>query len=150
MKKLFFLVISLSSVAFSQDALDSECRVQAKEAAVTTYQSCVKEARSIKIDEIRKEYQEKLTELKSHYDSELKKLAPSKTAEVNSEEPQATVQLKKKTKKSKKIANQLPVKKSVTTTLPVQNVMPQETVNTDKEISTSINSNEERSYETEL
>ena len=76
--KLFFLVLSLSTVAFSQDALDSECRVQAKEAAVTTYQSCVKEARSVKIDEIRKEYQEKLTELKSHYDSELKKLAPSK------------------------------------------------------------------------
>lgn len=159
MKKFLFILLSMKALAFAQETYDSECRVQAKEAAINTYQSCVKEARTQKIDEIRKEYQEKLTELKSYYDGELKKLSSTKasndnlTEENSATSAQPTIQLKKKTKKTKKQGNaqaitQLPTKKSTTTTLPVQNVAPVEVDN--KEISTSSTTSDEKTFETEL
>ena len=147
MVKMFMFSICLSFLAGAQDNLDSECRVQAKEAAINTYQSCVKEVRSQKIDEIRKEYQEKLTELKSHYDKELKKIVPSKNSEEGSESAPMAIQLKKGTKKDKKLTKQtiksLPAKKSKTETaaLPVQNISAEEIVVQDKELSSSLNSN---------
>ncbi|MCK6597318.1 MAG: hypothetical protein L6Q37_03065 [Bdellovibrionaceae bacterium] len=137
MTALFF---ELSPTQAQDIAFDAECRVQAKEAALNTYQSCVKETRTNKIDEIRKEYQEKLTELKSHYEGELKKLAPTKNNDAKQSDSLSTpedatitqpvIQLKKKTKKvSKKSAttSQLPSKKTISQTLPVQNNSVQET-----------------------
>ena len=124
--RLIILSLSLMSTFASaeSDSYDSQCRYQAKEAAISTYQTCVKEARSAKIDEIRKEYQEKLSELKSHYDSELKKMTPSKSSDMGTDEAQPQIQLKKKGKKiaNKKLVTQLPSKKNSTLTLPVQNV----------------------------
>lgn len=148
MVKMFIFSICLSFLAGAQDNLDSECRVQAKEAAINTYQSCVKEVRSQKIDEIRKEYQEKLTELKSHYDKELKKIVPSKSSEEGSEPAPMAIQLKKGTKKDKKLAKQtikpLPTKKSksATAALPVQNINSEEMAVQDKDLSSAVNSSE--------
>lgn len=175
MKKVFVVLLALSSFGYAQENIDSQCRVQAKEAAITTYQSCVKEARTVKIDEIRKEYQEKLTELKSYYDGELKKLSSSKsntstdnlTDDNSAAAAQPTIQLKKKSsgknsasKGSKQLSKsaaavpaqsmtKLPAKKSISQTLPVQNVAPAETES--KDISTNVQeSTEERTFETEL
>lgn len=155
--KLLFmagLFFQLHSANAQDVAFDAECRVQAKEAALNTYQSCVKETRTNKIDEIRKEYQEKLTELKSHYEGELKKLAPTKTSETKASDTisspedttmtQPVIQLKKKTKKvSKKssVNSQLPTKKTISQTLPVQNAPAQETAVANPESSTSIKQN---------
>lgn len=148
MVKIFMFSICLSFLVKAQDNLDSECRVQAKEAAINTYQSCVKEVRTQKIDEIRKEYQEKLTELKSHYDKELKKIIPSKNSEEGSELAPMAIQLKKGTKKDKKLTKQtikpLPTKKSksATAALPVQNINSEEMVIQDKDLSATENSTE--------
>ncbi len=170
MKKVFVVLLAVESFGFTQENIDSQCRVQAKEAAITTYQSCVKEARTVKIDEIRKEYQEKLTELKSYYDGELKKLSSSKNNADNlvdeaATSTQPTIQLKKKASgskntapkgasqkqqaKSAQVATKLPAKKAISQTLPVQNVAPAETEA--KDISTNIqDSSEEKTFETEL
>lgn len=86
----FLLVLLAAKMTFaSAESIDSECRIQAKETAITAYQSCVKESRTQKIDEIRKEYQSKLQELKSYYDGEMKKMsltqkAKGTTAKTNS------------------------------------------------------------------
>ncbi|MBL7543557.1 MAG: hypothetical protein JNL11_07050 [Bdellovibrionaceae bacterium] len=121
-----FLIISLvSTIAFaSTEAIDSECRIQAKEKAITTYQSCVKEARSQKIDEIRKDYQTKLQELKSYYDTEMKKMSSSaKPLERTDESPVAEITLKKKGKAAKNSG--LPAKKTQGKSLPVRNIEPE-------------------------
>ena len=120
--------------------MELTCRSQAKDIAVQTYQSCITTARKQRVDEIRKEYQEKLTELKSHYDSELKKLAPnsSTTSNPNSSATsnstalpaKNTTKVSAKSKKSRGhnressgIAQTLPQKKFQNVqTLPVQSV----------------------------
>jgi septal ring factor EnvC (AmiA/AmiB activator) len=171
MKKVFVVLLAVGSFGYAQENIDSQCRVQAKEAAITTYQSCVKEARTVKIDEIRKEYQEKLTELKSYYDGELKKLSSSKNnadnlADEAATSAQPTIQLKKKASGSKntapkgasqkqqaksgQVSTKLPAKKAISQTLPVQNVAPAAETEA-KDISTNIqDSNEEKTFETEL
>lgn len=160
LKHLIFF-ITFATISYSQETYDSECRIQAKEAAINTYQSCVKEARTQKIDEIRKEYQGKLAELKSYYDNELKKISPSKVSgdiQPNiSEETSPTINLKKKQKAGKKAGSQtattnkhLPPKKNSAVTLPVQQNSIQEPVNMDKEVTTFTTTPEAPIYETEL
>lgn len=73
------LLTSVFSVtAFAQQEAeaspDNQCRIQAKEIALQTYQNCVTEYRSAKIDQIRREYQEKLAELKNQYETQLLEL----------------------------------------------------------------------------
>ena len=86
----------------------------------TTYQSCVKESRTQKIEEIRKEYQAKLQELKSHYDTELKKMSSAPKAMEDKSIPEIT--LKKKGKSSSVKSNGLPAKKVQSKSLPVRNI----------------------------
>jgi hypothetical protein len=70
----------LFSTSFAQQmsappaAVDNQCRVQAKEIAIQTYQTCVSETRAAKVEQIRKEYQEKIIELKKQYESEIQEL----------------------------------------------------------------------------
>lgn len=120
----FLLLLFVVNVSFgSIESIDSECRIQAKETAINTYQSCVKESRSQKIEEIRKEYQSKLQDLKSYYDSEMKKLSPSsqKVETDKSADRPIEVSLKKKSKGAAK-ANSLPAKKTIGKSLPVRNM----------------------------
>lgn len=170
MKKVLVILLAINGLGYSEENIDSQCRVQAKEAAITTYQSCVKEARTVKIDEIRKEYQEKLSELKNYYDGELKKLSTTKSSADNLADEatataQPTIQIKKKSSsgknvtpkttglkqnsKSSSIVTKLPTKKTNSQTLPVQNLAPSDPET--KDISTNTqDSNEEKTFETEL
>lgn len=123
MVRLLLALSLASSIGFaSADAIDSECRIQAKETAITTYQSCVKESRTQKIEEIRKEYQSKLQELKSYYDTELKKMSTAPKAMDEKAVPE--VILKKKGKTSSTRSNGLPAKKVQGKSLPVRNMEP--------------------------
>lgn len=120
-KIIFTLCFGFSALSIASiEQIDSECKIQAKELAVQSYQSCVKENRNVKIEQIRKEYQEKLTELKSYYDSELKKLSPQSMT-------QAPVASKKKSNlKTKKYeGNGLPPKIISTKTLPANKDQPE-------------------------
>lgn len=118
----FLLVLLAANISFASiESIDSECRVQAKETAITTYQSCVKESRTQKIEEIRKEYQSKLQELKSFYDGEMKKMSLTQKTALDEKSAEATIMLKKKGKGSAK-SNGLPAKKTAGKSLPVRNI----------------------------
>ncbi len=126
----FLLVLLATKMTFaSTESIDSECRIQAKETAITAYQSCVKESRAQKIDEIRKEYQSKLQELKSYYDGEMKKMSLTQKTQLDDTKPdEATVVVKKKGKGSKMSATKssgLPAKKTSSKSLPVRNMEPE-------------------------
>jgi Skp family chaperone for outer membrane proteins len=121
---LFVLLVAKFSFA-SMESIDSECRIQAKESAITTYQSCVKESRTQKIEEIRKEYQSKLQDLKSYYDGEMKKMSSSQKQEPDRSEQPVSVTLKKKGKGTSAKANGLPAKKSSGKSLPIRNIEPE-------------------------
>ncbi len=72
------IFLSLSSfilTAKAQSSFELTCRNQAKEIASETYKNCVTTQRQGQVEEIRKEYQQKLSDLKSHYDGELKKVS---------------------------------------------------------------------------
>lgn len=126
MKSTIILILLLSKVSLAtMDSIDSECRIQAKETAITTYQSCVKDSRTQKIDDIRKEYQSKLQELKSYYDGELKKMSLTpKTTGDDKTSSQPEITLKKKGKSSTK-SSSLPAKKTAGKSLPVRSVEPE-------------------------
>lgn len=64
-----------SLTAFAQSSYELTCRNKAKEIAAETYKNCVTEQRQSQIEQIRKDYKEKMAELKNHYDSELKKIS---------------------------------------------------------------------------
>ena len=93
MKKaiLFVFVISFGRLAFTQEAsYELTCRAKAKEIAAETYKNCVTENKSAQLDQIKKEYQQKLKALKDDYEKELQRLnnkaatskAPVKTAKL--------------------------------------------------------------------
>ena len=127
----FLLVLFAAQVSFgSAESIDSECRIQAKETAITTYQSCVKESRTQKIEEIRKEYQSKLQELKSYYDGEMKKMSTTQKAQLDEKRSEPTIVVKKKGKGSAKAnagSTGLPAKKMSGKSLPVRNTAPEAT-----------------------
>ncbi len=70
----FFAMIFFTANAFPQTSYELTCRAKAKEIAATSYSSCVTEARSAHVEEIRSNYQKELSALKSKYDKELKKM----------------------------------------------------------------------------
>lgn len=128
----FLLVLFAAKMTFASiESIDSECRIQAKETAITAYQSCIKESRAQKIDEIRKEYQSKLQELKSYYDGEMKKMSLTQKAQLEEAKPEeATIVVKKKGKGAKTSTAKstgLPAKKTSGKSLPVRNVEPEMT-----------------------
>ena len=127
----FLIVLLAAHVSFaSTESIDSECRIQAKETAITTYQSCVKESRTQKIEEIRKEYQSKLQELKSYYDGEMKKMSTTQKTGLDEKQSEPTILVKKKGKGSAKTnagSNGLPTKKTSGKSLPVRNTAPETT-----------------------
>ena len=71
----FAFTFAFSNISTAQASLELSCRVKAKELAAETYKGCMTEGRQSQIEQIRKDYKEKLTDLKNHYDKELKKLS---------------------------------------------------------------------------
>lgn len=78
----FFLVLTINIFAglsaFAQSSYELMCRNKAKEIAAETYKNCVTEQRQSQIEQIRKDYKEKMADLKNHYDRELKKISSGK------------------------------------------------------------------------
>lgn len=77
--KRLFLAVTINLFAgltvFAQSSYELTCRNNAKEIAAETYKNCVTEHRQSQIEQIRKDYKEKMTNLKKHYDNELKKIS---------------------------------------------------------------------------
>ena len=73
---MIFIVFNLSQWVHAQNSSSAEfqCRSKAKEIAADTYKTCMTDVRQTQLEQIRKDYKEKLAELKSHYDKELKKM----------------------------------------------------------------------------
>jgi len=94
----FFSIISSSATqslekASEDSSFELACRHQAKEIATETYKNCVTENRQSQVEDIRKEYQQKLSDLKSHYDGELKKISSGQNR--RSEKKMASSEVKK-------------------------------------------------------
>lgn len=71
-----FAMKSKANIAQVKDSdFELSCRAQAKEIATKTYQTCMTENRSARLEEIRKEYQNQVKELKAKYELEINKLA---------------------------------------------------------------------------
>ncbi len=78
-------VMTVSSLALAQGQstppeYEVICRMKAKEIAADTYRGCITNARSQQIDQLKKDYQEKLRAMKQDYESELKRLGNGRTA----------------------------------------------------------------------
>lgn len=80
---LLIAVAFYSVQSYAQNSFELMCRNKAKEVAAETYKDCVTENRQSQVEQIRKEYQEKLGQLKNHYDGELKKVSGGKAARKN-------------------------------------------------------------------
>lgn len=111
------LILVFKVKAFGQTSYELQCKAQAKEIALQTYQTCVTENRQQQIDTLRKEYQQKLMELKEHYNQELKKAAgketsvkPNEARPLDTEETTIKMKPAKKTSAAKMGKAEKPVK----------------------------------------
>lgn len=80
------LVVMLSMVAFTQTpevGYELTCRAKAKEVAAETYKNCVSENRTAQLEQVRKDYQQKLKLLKEDYEKEIQKLSTKKPESTN-------------------------------------------------------------------
>lgn len=59
------------------------CRSKAKEIAAETYRGCVVDARTTQIDQLRKDYQDRLRSMKQDYERQLKQLGSGKSAKAS-------------------------------------------------------------------
>ncbi|OFZ29669.1 MAG: hypothetical protein A2622_10615 [Bdellovibrionales bacterium RIFCSPHIGHO2_01_FULL_40_29] len=127
----FIASLLVAHTSSAQQSLELSCRVKAKEIAAETYKGCITEGRQTQIEQIRKDYKEKLSDLKNHYDKQLKELAPS----VNTKS-KANAEVKKaetKTKTRVSGARSLPQKKTTATVIDFT------TPTTDSQINTTEN-----------
>jgi hypothetical protein len=97
---IFVFSLLLSKTGFAQASYEVMCRNKAKEIAADTYKGCMTEQRQSQIEQIRKDYKEKLSNLKNHYDKKLKELSGSQAkatrpAAVVAESNQPEITLKK-------------------------------------------------------
>lgn len=126
LNNIIFMSLTLSAVtAHAQSSTELSCRAQAKEVAAQTYSTCLSEARSAQIDQIRKDYQQQLADLKSKYDQELKKIANKESGDktpLREAKKESKVKAKKTAKKgsapraTKGVAKTLPTRSEVTST----------------------------------
>ncbi len=91
---IFLFSFLLFKTASAQGSFEMSCRTKAKELAAETYKGCMTDARQTQIEQIRKDYKEKVSELKSHYDKELKKL--SSNQETSTEQPSVKAKIENK------------------------------------------------------
>ncbi|MFN7728324.1 MAG: hypothetical protein ACK5P7_04135 [Bdellovibrio sp.] len=99
-------LLTVSSIALAQSGppeYELLCRIKAKELAVDMYRGCITTSRTQQIDQLKKEYQDKLRAMKSDYESQIKKLTGTK----------ASSQLPSKKKLSSKVAKLKPEPKAI-------------------------------------
>ena len=110
---VFLSLSSLSLFTHAESSFEVMCRNQAKEIAAETYKNCVTENRQTQVDQIRKEYQQKISDLKSHYDGELKKVSSGQTRSGNTQQTVSAAIKKDKSGVMKRAsgARELPEKK---------------------------------------
>lgn len=93
---IIFLTLSANSQNLPK-VMENQCRNEAKEIALKSYESCISVKKTEQIDHLRKEYQAKLLEIKNEYDQKIKDLATTKKvnppATLHQTEP--TIKLKK-------------------------------------------------------
>lgn len=105
---IFLFSFLLCNAASAQGSFEMSCRTKAKELAAETYKGCMTDARQTQIEQIRKDYKEKLSELKSHYDKELKKLSTNQEAGIGAGNGAEQLSLKAKAEtKKNEIKNDL-------------------------------------------
>lgn len=108
----FLLLTSFSLGAnAATEEFDVMCRIKAKEIAAEAYQGCVTEAKAQQVDQLKKDYQDKLRKMKEEYESELKRLGNNKSNQSSA----AATPTKKMNKKNRsstpnKLAKSLPTK----------------------------------------
>ncbi|MDG0816369.1 hypothetical protein [Bdellovibrio svalbardensis] len=105
----FFAMIFFTANAFPQTSYELTCRAKAKEIAASTYSSCVTEARSAHVEEIRSNYQKELSALKSKYDKELKKMGGGQASSKKASKA-PTIAEAQSTQPVRGLAKQLPAK----------------------------------------
>lgn len=105
---------SATSAFKSASEIETSCRIKAKEIAAETYRGCVTDQKSSQIEQIKKEYAEKLNALKAHYDQELKKMSSQAKAKAEAQGADAaakkaakpaTVAAKAKAKKAPEVVS---------------------------------------------
>ncbi len=116
--KLLMMIFATSIVFASQEsslpvAMENQCRMEAKEIALKSYQSCVSTKKAEQLNLLRKEYQARMNDLKNEYDQKIKTLVakPESNTKIKPKNSitEPTVTLKKASKKkSKKIQVQDP------------------------------------------
>jgi hypothetical protein len=92
---VFLTLSSFILSASAQNSFEVMCRNQAKEIAAETYKNCVTENRQSQVEQIRKEYQQKLSDLKSHYDGELKKVSSGQNRGSSAAKTPVAVEIRK-------------------------------------------------------
>ncbi len=70
--------VEVSTPIKNASEIEMSCRLKAKEIAAETYRGCVADQKNAQIDQIKKEYADRLAALKAHYEEELKKLGSGK------------------------------------------------------------------------
>ncbi len=106
--KLLMMILNSTFALASQEsplpaALENQCRMDAKEIALKSYQSCVSTKKTEQVNLLRKEYQVRMNDLKNEYDQKIKSLVakPESTTKPKPKNSitEPTVTLKKASKK---------------------------------------------------
>jgi len=121
--KLLILAL-FSTIAFAGNepttgtllpTMENQCRMEAKEIALKSYQSCVSTKKAEQLNLLRKEYQVRMNDLKNEYDQKIKSLVAKPEPRLKAKPTlknsitEPTVTLKKASKKkSKKTQEQDP------------------------------------------
>ena len=101
-----FALLSTAVAKASEGDYEGMCRLKAKEVAAESYRGCVTEARTSQIEQLKKEYQDKLKAMKEDYEKEIKKLSAGTAAAATAK---ATANQAKKSGK-KMAKSKLPAK----------------------------------------
>lgn len=130
LKNILLVLTSLflTSPGFSQSSLEIEnqCRTEAKEVALKSYQACISGKKAAQLESLRLEYQDKISKLKDEYDSKVKDLIQEPAMQTKPEnkiselENGPTVVLKKAkvTSSKKSVTKQNKIKKNLKEALP--------------------------------
>ncbi len=95
-------ILLLSTIGYAQSPIltaeiENQCRIEAKEVALKSYQNCVTGKKAEQVELLRQEYQEKANELKAEYDSKIKGIIAEPDIPLDVEKP---IEVKKEIKKA--------------------------------------------------
>ena len=88
------------------------CRLKAKDIAAETYRGCVTEARTSQIEDLKKDYQDRLKTMKEDYQNKLKQLSGAKASPSSAMAPALTPAPTGNGKKTAKRSSKLPPKRA--------------------------------------